>query len=28
VGLAFAPAGDCLIVSTSALYRLPGSAFR
>ena len=28
VGLAFAPAGDCLITSTSALYRLPGSAFR
>lgn len=28
VGLAFAPAGDCLITSTSALYRLPGSALR
>jgi len=26
VGLAFAPAGDCLITSTSALYRLPGAA--
>jgi len=26
VGLAFGPGGDCLITSTSALYRLPGSA--
>lgn len=26
VGLAFAPGGDCLITSTSALYRLPASA--
>ena len=28
VGLAFAHGGDCLIASTSALYRLPGSALR
>lgn len=28
VGLAFAPGGDCLITSTSALYRLPPSTLR
>lgn len=28
VGLAFAPGGDCLITSRSALYRLPRSALR